>query len=465
VFFAVLLCAAIFTAWIAYSVFAPEVATMPDIEPGFSDQPHLSNETDVDTILNEADRAALPANVPLPPQGAHVQGTMTLKQFGQRVKAKYPVYNDLDDESLARSVLAKYPQYRDVIKEAGRTAATSSGKPTTEWDANGNPIHTNHGPWAVVAVDGKPVKGLPPGAIVTPITPDLTSFQPVVKLVKMPDGSTSRFASTVSDDVIKKQWSHAKRIQTWKAIGWAGLFTVAIALFVNYLLQGSYRTLLYVIFGTTERAATTMVNTVKDALEYNKGALAAVWSQLSGATLPSSPRNDLVRAYVSIAIKHHEGIYTLVNQNVMASAFALLRSQIETSYRGLWVNLIATDQQVNAIRDRDETPFPRFRQMATDLDVAYRAGGWLQGFADRWAALNGYTHSGLLQLGRQFRHDGTIAPNYSDEMVTELLVVSGTASIGCIVPIFRGMHIDDKAVALEQWFAEHPFYRKRETPT
>lgn len=54
-----------------------------------------------------------------------------------------------------------------------------------------------------------------------------------------------------------------------------------------------------------------MANTVDDALQYNKGALAAVWSQLSGATVPSSPRNDLVWAYVAIAIGHLQTIHSL----------------------------------------------------------------------------------------------------------------------------------------------------------
>jgi hypothetical protein len=205
-----------------------------------------------------------------------------------------------------------------------------------------------------------------------------------------------------------------------------------------------------------------LANTLETALEYNNGALAAVWSQLSGATVPSSPRFDLVWAYVLIALKHHEGIYALASQDLMAPAFALLRTQIETAYRGLWVNLIATDEQVNAIREHDAEPFPRFRQMAADLDTSYGAGGWLQSFADHWSALNGYTHSGLLQLGRQFRDDDTVGPNYSDEMVMELLVTSGTASIGCIVPIFRAMGLNDKAAALEQWLSNHPFYEKIE---
>ncbi len=208
-----------------------------------------------------------------------------------------------------------------------------------------------------------------------------------------------------------------------------------------------------------------MANTVNDALQYNKGALAAVWAQLSGATVPSSPRNDLVWAYVAIALGHHQAIHSLASQRLVASASALLRSQIETFFRGLWVNAIATDEQVNTIRGGSDKPFPFFRQMAADLDTFYGADGWLQGFADHWAALNGYTHSGLEQLGHQFIDDNTVGPNYPDEMVMELAVTSGTVSIGCIVPIFRAMGLNDKAIFLEEWLAGHPFYKKVDTPT
>jgi hypothetical protein len=68
-------------------------------------------------------------------------------------------------------------------------------------------------------------------------------------------------------------------------------------------------------------------------------------------------------------------------------------------------------------------------------------------------------------LGRQFRDDDKVGPNYSDDMVMALLVTSGTASIGCIVRIFRAMAFNDKAVALEEWISNHPFYKKLEVPT
>jgi hypothetical protein len=40
---------------------------------------------------------------------------MTLEQFGQRIKSKYPQYANLSDVDIAAKVLAKYPQYISVI--------------------------------------------------------------------------------------------------------------------------------------------------------------------------------------------------------------------------------------------------------------------------------------------------------------------------------------------------------------
>lgn len=40
---------------------------------------------------------------------------ITLEQFGQRIKSKYPQYANLSDVDIAAKVLAKYPQYISVI--------------------------------------------------------------------------------------------------------------------------------------------------------------------------------------------------------------------------------------------------------------------------------------------------------------------------------------------------------------
>jgi hypothetical protein len=44
---------------------------------------------------------------------------MTLEQFGQSVKKKYPQYAGLSDTDIANKVIAKYPQYKSAIKVDG----------------------------------------------------------------------------------------------------------------------------------------------------------------------------------------------------------------------------------------------------------------------------------------------------------------------------------------------------------
>lgn len=41
--------------------------------------------------------------------------TLTLEQFGQKIKAKYPQYGDMSDADLGQKMLAKYPEYNDMV--------------------------------------------------------------------------------------------------------------------------------------------------------------------------------------------------------------------------------------------------------------------------------------------------------------------------------------------------------------
>jgi hypothetical protein len=198
-----------------------------------------------------------------------------------------------------------------------------------------------------------------------------------------------------------------------------------------------------------------MKRTVEEALKYSDGAHEAVWNRLLGTHFPASPRNSLVLAYVAIALEHQRAISTLVRAGLKGSGLALMRLQLETGLRGMWVNLLASDIQVDCISQHGDEPFPRFRPLVKQLDVAYGAQGWLESFAGQWTALNGYTHSGLEQLGMRFQADGNLAPNYPDEIISDLLTLSGTVTIGTVVPLFRGFGFPEKAVALETWLADN----------
>jgi len=41
---------------------------------------------------------------------------MTIQEFGQQIKQKYPQYNNLQDIEVGQKVLDKYPQYRDMVQ-------------------------------------------------------------------------------------------------------------------------------------------------------------------------------------------------------------------------------------------------------------------------------------------------------------------------------------------------------------
>ncbi len=165
-----------------------------------------------------------------------------------------------------------------------------------------------------------------------------------------------------------------------------------------------------------------------EALQYNASGYEFIRSLLTCTQFPSSPRNDLVYAYVALVLEHQNAIVNLIRLNLVGSALALLRPQVETAFRGLWVNLIACDEQITAIGQRGEEPFPPFRKMVEELDTRYDAGGWLLGFADDWKPLNGFTHLGLEQLGRRFRSGGDIASSYEEDVVSRLATYSATLS-------------------------------------
>jgi hypothetical protein len=188
--------------------------------------------------------------------------------------------------------------------------------------------------------------------------------------------------------------------------------------------------------------------------KYNGEVFNQIWKQVGGFKFPHSRRNQLVGAYVSIMLEHQRAVRALIDAGLVGSAFTLLRSQIEAGFRGLWVNLIGTDAQVEQIIVKDKQPFPPFRTLARLLDRSYNARGIFAHIAQHWKAFNSMTHSGMAQIGRRFDNEGNIAPNYRDEEIEEVLRFSASVSLLCVIPLFRCAKAPDRAEALEAWLEE-----------
>src|ERR1035441_9313686 len=104
----------------------------------------------------------------------------------------------------------------------------------------------------------------------------------------------------------------------------------------------------------------------EDSFNYTHNIHKLIWEQLKTTFFPGDARSFLLLTYVAVALEHQESIYKLVESNLRGSAFALLRSQVEATFRGLWAYGLATDEQIHAISQEGGEPFPTFRKMRSE---------------------------------------------------------------------------------------------------
>jgi len=115
------------------------------------------------------------------------------------------------------------------------------------------------------------------------------------------------------------------------------------------------------------------------------------------------------------------------------SAMALVRLVFEAMIRAHWVAKCATPSQVDHVAENDNFCFPQMGDMVRAVDQACSDPAdepltfFQQAKEDAWRATNSYTHSGLLQLARQFSGN-RVEAMYPEEDLTSGLNAS-TASI------------------------------------
>jgi hypothetical protein len=144
---------------------------------------------------------------------------------------------------------------------------------------------------------------------------------------------------------------------------------------------------------------------------------------------PRDIKSLLLRAYVDIALEHHEAIWLLTKSKLNGSAFALVRLPYDALLRALWINKVATEHEIEQA-SRDELNFPHMRDMRADIKQAYFGDrepdeaaliDWFLQFLEKaWRIMSSYTHSGGLQLARRFTGD-ELKPNYSEGEISEAL--------------------------------------------
>jgi len=143
---------------------------------------------------------------------------------------------------------------------------------------------------------------------------------------------------------------------------------------------------------------------------------------------PPDTRSLLLRAYVDIALEHHEAIWLLSKSKLNGSAFAVVRLVFDAMFRAFWINKVATEQQIEQTID-DKLGF-RISKILDQIkqgyfsdrppEEAHQFDGLLQLLKGAWGPMCSYTHSGALQLNRRFTGN-ELKPNYSEGEIVQAL--------------------------------------------
>lgn len=162
-------------------------------------------------------------------------------------------------------------------------------------------------------------------------------------------------------------------------------------------------------------------------------------ARLDGLAIANNDRTRVPGALFDLTLEHHIGIVHLVDARIYGPAFALLRASFETLVRGAWLQLCATDDELKSFVEDDKLPRNlKFGDLVKAIeghaDFADKALSQLK--HNSWGAMNGYTHGGMLQIGRRFSNNA-IQPKYDSGEVIEVLKASGTFALIALLQIAR----------------------------
>jgi len=154
----------------------------------------------------------------------------------------------------------------------------------------------------------------------------------------------------------------------------------------------------------------------------NKSAvfLNAINSLFDGVDAPASDRNRISLGLFSLALEHHGGIHTLVENKHYGSAFALLRPQFEAYVRGAWFNLCATEKHICNFKENKEPPKINTLIQELESTPGYIENTLMEAKQNTWSTLCAYTHGGFYHVAYRNK-SGEVIADYESHHITRLI--------------------------------------------
>jgi hypothetical protein len=137
----------------------------------------------------------------------------------------------------------------------------------------------------------------------------------------------------------------------------------------------------------------------------------------------------------AVALDHAQGIKFCLSNSAYPSAFALLRVLFETYIRAMWLEKCADSEQLENYINEDKLVSKTngkifFGDMVLEVEAAHELPAYFSEIKKNiWSGLNSITHSGAIQLDRNF-NGSSIQHCYETDHINEAIEFS--AMIACM---------------------------------
>lgn len=165
--------------------------------------------------------------------------------------------------------------------------------------------------------------------------------------------------------------------------------------------------------------------------EFQRQVELAEWIQLHlTCSFNLDKTKRLALACFDLAIEHHAAICILHSSGLYGSLYALLRVEFEAYGRGLWLNHVATENDVTVFEKKDD-PGISFGSL---LSLVEEKVGLIQGplsilKSNSWKIFCSFTHTGHQALLRRISEGQTGLGNYGETEVISAIKLAGTFAL------------------------------------
>jgi len=148
----------------------------------------------------------------------------------------------------------------------------------------------------------------------------------------------------------------------------------------------------------------------------------------TGISLLVDRRSQIASGCLDVALEHQAAILLLCQANLYGSMLAMFRVITESVVRGLWILLCASEQELEQYENgRIKKQFGvLIEEIERQLGESSQTISQLKSSA--WNAMNGFTHTGYLQVTRRYKAD-QLGSNYLDMDVIQCLNASGVLGL------------------------------------